>query len=63
MENIRKALSINFDAVEPAAGGYLVSNSSNPNQKSVFLSQEEWMHLCRLAGWLSDDINPGSAAR
>jgi hypothetical protein len=57
MENIRKALSIAFDAVEPTAGGYWVSNSSNPNQESVLLSPEEWLHLCRLHGWVSANAN------
>jgi hypothetical protein len=51
MENIRKALRIQFDAIEPTAGGYRLSNSSNPDQKSVLLSKEEWLHLCRLVGW------------
>jgi len=50
MNNIREALRIQFDAVEPTAGGYRVSNSSNPDL-SVWLSQEEWRALCRLAGW------------
>lgn len=55
MENVLKALSIKFDAIEPTAGGYRVSNSSHPDQKPVLLSQEEWMHLCRLAGWVAGD--------
>ena len=50
MNNIREALRIQFDAIEPTAGGYRVSNSSNPDL-SVWLSQEEWRALCRLAGW------------
>lgn len=57
MENVRKALSIAFDAVEPTAGGYWVSDSSNPDQKSVLLSKEEWLDLCRLNGWVSDNAN------
>jgi hypothetical protein len=51
MNNIREALRIQFDAIEPTAGGYRLSNSSNPDQQSVWLSQEEWRELCRLAGW------------
>ena len=51
MENIRKALSIQFDAIEPTADGYRLSNSGNPEQQSVWLSAEEWQELCRLAGW------------
>jgi hypothetical protein len=63
MENVLKALSISFDAVEPTAGGYWVSNSSNPDQESVLLSKEEWLHLCRLHGWLSDSVSHGAGSR
>jgi hypothetical protein len=54
MEKIRAALSIQFDAIEPSAGGYRVSNSSKPDQQSVWLSREEWLQLCRINGWVSD---------
>jgi hypothetical protein len=50
MNNVREALRIQFDAIEPAVGGYRLSNSSKPDL-SVWLSQEEWRELCRLAGW------------
>jgi hypothetical protein len=54
MNKIREALRIQFDAIEPTAGGYRVSNSSHPDQGSVWLSEEEWRQLCRIAGWMSD---------
>ncbi len=62
MNKIREALCIQFDAIEPTADGYRVSNSSNPDQEPVWLSQEEWLQLCRLAGWMSDRNNHGIAA-
>jgi hypothetical protein len=51
MNKIRKALHIQFDEIEPTAGGYRVSNSSNPDHESVWLSRDEWWQLCCLAGW------------
>jgi hypothetical protein len=63
MEKICEALSIQFDAVEPAAGGYRVSNSSKPDEKSVWLSEEEWLQLCRLTGWVSDGTDHTAALR
>ena len=51
MNKIREALSIQFDAIEPTAGGYLLSNSREPDKGSVWLSSEEWRELCRVAGW------------
>lgn len=62
MENVRKALTIAFDAVEPTAGGYWISNSSNPEKESVLLSQEEWLHLCRLHGWVAENANRSTLA-
>jgi hypothetical protein len=51
MNRIHEALRIQFDAIEPAAGGYWLSNSNAPDRESVWLSEEEWRHLCRLKGW------------
>jgi hypothetical protein len=62
MNKIREALRIEFDAIEPTAGGYRVSNSSKPDQESVWLSEEEWLQLCRLAGWLSERTGQGVSA-
>jgi hypothetical protein len=59
MNKIRKALHIQFDEIEPTADGYVVSNSSNPDRESVWLSREEWWQLCCLAGW----AEPAAARR
>ena len=62
MNKIREALRIQFDAIEPTAGGYRVSNSSKPDQEPVWLSEEEWLQLCRAAGWLSERAGQGMSA-
>jgi hypothetical protein len=51
MNKIREALRIKFDAIEPAAGGYWLSNSSAPDMEPIWLSKDEWRELCHLAGW------------
>jgi hypothetical protein len=53
MSKIHEALRIKFDVIEPTASGYRLSNSSNPDQETIWLSKEEWRHLCRVAGWSS----------